>query len=216
MKIKGVIFDVDGTLLDSMFLWDTVGSEYLRSLGIEPREGLNEIFRSMSLYQAACYYQKEYGVTLLVEEIMDGVNAMIEDYYRYEVQLKEGTAEFLEFLYRNGVKMCVATATDRHLVEAALERLKIPHYISEIFTCTSVGHGKDEPVIFERALSFLQTLKSETLVFEDALYAVKTAKSAGFTVVAVYDKYQGNQKEVRASADWYIHNFYQAREVLFQ
>ena len=95
MRIRGAIFDVDGTLLDSMFIWDTIGETYLRSIGYEPREKLNEVFKNMSLFQAACYYRTEYGVTLSIDEIMNGVNAMLERYYRFEVSLKPGVAELL-------------------------------------------------------------------------------------------------------------------------
>ncbi|MEY8233071.1 HAD hydrolase-like protein [Oscillospiraceae bacterium 50-16] len=118
MRIRGAIFDVDGTLLDSMFIWDTIGETYLRSIGYEPREKLNEVFKNMSLFQAARYYRTEYGVTLSIDEIMNGVNAMLERYYRFEVSLKPGVAELLAQLQASGVKLCIATATDRYLVEA--------------------------------------------------------------------------------------------------
>jgi len=216
VNLKGAIFDVDGTLLDSMSLWDTIGEEYLRAQGIEPRENLKQALRSMSLHQAACYYQREYGLMLATAQIMDGVNAMIGRYYREEVLLKEGAAEFLEKLSRSGVKMCIATATERRLAEAALERLNVRHYFSEIFTCASVGCGKDRPVIFETALAFLATPKPHTVVFEDALHAVETAKASGFRVVAVRDRYETQPDRVRALADVYLHDFYQAEEALLQ
>ena len=120
--IKGAIFDLDGTLFDSMFIWDTIGEIYLSSIGYEPKENLNETFKTMSLYNAACYYKSEYGVTLSVDEIMDGVNRMVEKYYINEVQLKPGVYDFVKHLHNIGVKMCIATATDKYLVEAALER----------------------------------------------------------------------------------------------
>ena len=149
MRIRGAIFDVDGTLLDSMFIWDTIGEAYLRSIGYEPREDLNEVFKNMSLLQAARYYQTEYGVTLCVDEIMDGVNTMLERYYCFEAPLKPGAAELLAWLQKNGVKLCVTTATDRYLVEAALKRCGVLSYFGRIFTCGEVGRGKDEPHIFE-------------------------------------------------------------------
>lgn len=205
--IKGAIFDLDGTLFDSMFIWDTIGEIYLRSIGYEPKENLNETFKTMSLHDAACYYQSKYGVTLSVEELINGVNAMVEKYYRYEVSLKEGVAEFLEALHQKGVKMCIATATDKYLVEAALERCNISKYFSEIFTCTSVGHGKSEPIIYREALKHLGTEKSETYVFEDAIYAVKTAKKDGFTVVGIYDSHEECYKEVKEISDYYIKDY---------
>ena len=204
MRIRGAIFDVDGTLLDSMFIWDTIGETYLRSIGYQPKENLNETFKNMSLHQAARYYQTEYGVTLSIDEIMDGVNAMLERYYRFEVPLKPGVAELLERLRQSGVKLCIATATDRHLVEAALDRCGVLSCFGEIFTCNEVGHGKDEPDIFEASLRFLGTRREETLVFDDALYAVRTAKEAGFPVAAVYDSHEKEQDKVRLLADIYL------------
>ena len=204
MKISGAIFDVDGTLLDSMSIWDTIGADYLRSIGYIPRENLNEIFKNMSLLQAAEYYRYEYGVTLRVEEIMSGVNAMLEQFYQYEAPLKPGAAELLARLRQNRVKLCIATATDRYLVEAALARCGVLSYFGEIFTCNGVGHGKDEPHIFEAALRFLGTEKSETVVFDDALYAIKAAKEAGFPVAAVCDSHEKNQEEIRVLSDVYL------------
>ena len=209
MRICGAIFDVDGTLLDSMSIWDTIGEAYLHSIGYEPKENLNVVFKNMSLYQAARYYQTEYGVTLSVDEITSGVNAMLERYYRFEVLLKPGAAELLAWLRESGVKLCVATATDRYLVEAALERCGVLSCFGEIFTCNEVGRGKDEPDIFEAALRFLGTEKAETVVFDDALYAVKTAKAAGFPVAAVDDRHEKNQEEIRALADLYLEDLTQ-------
>lgn len=213
MIIRGAIFDVDGTLMDSMSIWDTIGEAYLRSIGYEPKENLNEVFQNMSLYQAACYYRTEYGVTLGIDEIMAGVNAMLERYYRSEAPLKEGAMELLELLRINGAKLCIATATDRYLVEAALERCGILSHFGEIFTCNGVGHGKDEPHIFEAALRFLGTRKSETIVFEDAFYAIRTAKDAGFPVAAVYDRHEKTQDGIRALADIYFEELTQLEKL---
>lgn len=205
--IQGAIFDVDGTLLDSMSVWANIGADYLRFLGYEPRENLNETFKSMSLYQAACYYQSEYGVTLSTEEIIAGVNDRIGQFYRERAGLKPGVAGFLRQLREKGVKMCIATATDRPLVEAALERCGVLAYFSDIFTCFSVGHGKDEPVIYRTALEHLQTARVKTIVFEDALYAARTARRDNFVTAAVYDAYEKHQAELRAAADLYITDF---------
>ena len=212
MRIRGAIFDVDGTLLDSMFIWDTIGETYLRSIGYEPKENLNEVFKNMSLRQAARYYQTEYGVKLGIDEIMDGVNAMLERYYCFEVPLKPGVEELLKRFRASGVKLCIATATDRHLVEAALDRCGVLSCFGEIFTCNEVGHGKDEPDIFEAALRFLGTEKSETVVFDDSLYAIRTAKETGFPVAAVYDSHERSQAEVRARSDLYLEDLTQLVE----
>ena len=205
--IKGAIFDLDGTLLDSMSVWDTIGEDYLRSLGIEPRENLAEAFKTFTLEQSAEYYRTHYGVTLSVEEIVDGVNRMVEDFYRYTAPLKKGVPEFLAKLSENGVRMCVATVTDKYLAQAALTRLNVRRYFTEIFTTTEVGYGKNSPEIYRAALSHLATEKRQTLVFEDTLHALMTAKNDGFPVAAVYDVHESRQAEMKANGDYYITDF---------
>ncbi|MBQ4570004.1 MAG: bifunctional hydroxymethylpyrimidine kinase/phosphomethylpyrimidine kinase [Ruminococcus sp.] len=205
--LKGAIFDFDGTLVDSMFIWETFGEEYLKSLGKEPKENLRETFATFTLEQAAEYYQKHYEVTLSVEEIVTGVNRMVAEAYRDKVGLKTGVAEFLQKLYSKGVKMCVATLTDKNLVDEVLERLGVRNYFSEIFTTAEVGHSKKEPHIYRVALEYMGTNKSNTVVFEDAFYALMTAKNDGFKVAAVYDKSETNQVMMRANADYYISDY---------
>jgi len=199
--IKGAIFDFDGTLVDSMFIWDTFGEDYLRALGKEPRENLTETFKTFTLEQAAEYYREHYGVTLSVEEIVDGVNEMVAEMYRTKVILKDGVREFLEALKSQGVKMCVATVTDRPIVEDVLCNLGIRDFFTEIFTCAEVGHNKETPHIYRVALEVLGTSKEETVVFEDALHALMTAKNDGFTVAAVYDKHELRQTEMKENSD---------------
>ena len=205
--IKGAIFDLDGTLLDSMFIWDTIGEEYLRSLGKEPHEDLKETFMTLTLEEAAVYYREHYGVTLSVGEIVDGVNSMVEETYRTKVTLKPGISEYLAWLKENGVRMCVATVTDRYLVEETLDRLGVRHYFSEIFTCAEVGFGKDKPIIYQKALEHLGTEKSDTYVFEDLPFALNTAKTDGFPTVGVYDRHEVHQDELKGLADYYVLDF---------
>ena len=205
--LKGAIFDFDGTLVDSMFIWDTIGEDYLRSLDKEPHEDLKETFMTLTLEEAAEYYRTHYGVTLSVKEIVDGVNTMVEGIYRTRVALKQGVADFLAQLKDNGTRMCIATVTDRYLVEETLDRLGILQYFSEIFTCAEVGYGKDKPIIYRKALEHLDTAKNETYVFEDSLFALKTAKADGFTTVGVYDRHENRQDNLKNLADYYIVDF---------
>ena len=205
--MKGAIFDFDGTLVDSMFIWDTFGEDYLRTLGKEPKENLTETFKTFTLEGAAEYYREHYDVTLSVGEIVDGVNEMVAGIYRTKVTLKEGVLEFLRDLQRKGVKMSVATVTDRPIVEEVLHKLGIRHFFTEIFTCAEVGYNKETPHIYRAALEALGTKKDETVVFEDALHALMTAKNDGFPVAAVYDKHEARQIEMRAAADYYIFDY---------
>ena len=205
--LTGAIFDFDGTLLDSMFIWDTIGEDYLRTLGKEPHEDLKETFMTLTLEEAAEYYREHYQVTLSVTEIVDSINAMVEGIYRTKVTLKPGVMAYLRLLKERGVKMCVATVTDRYLVEDTLERLGILHYFSEIFTCAEVGYGKDKPIIYQKALEHLGTAKEETFVFEDSLFALETAKTDGFPTVGVYDMHESRQEEMKRLADCYVRSF---------
>lgn len=205
--LKGAIFDLDGTLIDSMFIWETIAEDYLRCLGKEPHEDLKSTFMTLTLEEAAQYYRDHYGVTLSVQKIVDGINTMIEEIYRTKVTLKPGIEKYLYWLKKNNVKMCIATATDRYLAEETLERLGIRSYFSKIFTCTEVGRGKDEPIIYQKAIAFLGTMKKETCVFEDSLFALKTAKADGYIAIGVYDKHEKKQEELQHLSDYYIRDY---------
>ena len=205
--LKGLIFDFDGTLFDSMFIWDTAGESYLRSIGKEPEADLQKVLKPMSLLQSAQYIREKYDIPLSVEEIMDGVNRTVEDFYFHTVEPKPGVINFLEELHRRNIKMCIATATDRYQVEAALQRCKMRHFFSEIFTCTEVGSGKDSPDIFRKAMEHLQTDRSNTAVVEDAYHAAFTAKQDGFLVVGVYDSYESRQQELLQIADVFLPDY---------
>ena len=198
---------MDGTLLDSMQVWENAGEDYLRTLGCVPEEGVGELMKSMSLQQAALYCRERYALPLSVEEIMAGVNGRVERFYRQEARLKPGALDFLRTLSQRGVRMCLATATDLHLVEAALDRCGVRTYFSALFTCTQVGSGKDEPHIYRAALRHLGTGRADTLVFEDALYAARTAKGDGFVTVGVADAYEKSEGELERLSDFFLRDF---------
>ncbi len=205
--INGAIFDFDGTLFDSMFIWDTIGEIYLCSLGIEPEERLGEKLKSCTLEETAVYFREAYGVNFTTAEIMKGINDKVEDYYMNKVLPKEGVREFLEELKEHGVKMCVATVTDKYLVKAALERCNLYGYFSEIFTCAEVGHGKTEPIIYREAMKHLGTAKNDTVVFEDSYFAASTAKADGFTVIGIYDRHERNQEGLKSASSFFMPDF---------
>ena len=203
--IKGAIFDIDGVLLDSMGIWDDLGARYLRSLGKIPEEGLNKILFSMSMEQGAEYLNEHYGLNKSVKETVDGIGRMLEDYYFYEVLLKPGAKEILEFLKSKNIKMAAATSSPRTHIEKALSRNGLLGYIDKIYTTGEVGVSKHSPDIYNLAADFLKTKSEETLVFEDSLYALKTAKEAGFVTVGVFDeKGESNQAELENQADLYL------------
>lgn len=207
MKITCAIFDFDGTLFDSMFIWDTVGDIYLRSLGKEPKPSMREDVRALSLHQSACYFQREYDLSFSAEEIMAGINQIIEHFYIQEVLPKPGVIAFLQELKQAGISMCIATASEQYQIEAALTRCGMSHFFDALFTCSEVGHGKDEPVIFREAMQHFHADRNTTIVFEDAIHAVQTAKADGFTVAAVFDESEKRQTELRRISDCYLADF---------
>lgn len=203
--IKGAIFDVDGTLLDSMEIWENAGARYLRSIGKVPEENLNEILYPMTMEEGAEYVKEHYGLLGSLDEIIQGVLDAVRSFYFYEVRLKPGVREFLDKMKKQKVSMVAATASDREHIEAAFRRLGIDGYFERIFTCAEVGTGKRHPQIYEQAAAYLGVLPGEILVFEDALYAAETAKKAGFHTVGVYDRFSGTDtKELEKQADVYV------------
>lgn len=203
--IKGVIFDIDGVILDSMHIWDKAGEMYLKKLGKVPEPGLSKALEAMSMTEGARYLKEKYCLDMAEDAIIKGINKTIEDFYAYDVELKEGVELFLKELHRRGIKVTAATTCDREVFEKALIRLNIIGFFDRIFTSTETGSGKTRPDIFFAAADYMGTLPGETWVFEDALYAIKTAKNAGFRTVGVYDHYsRDNWDEIKRISDIYF------------
>ena len=203
--IKGAIFDIDGVLLDSMEIWTDLGTRYLESLGKEPEEGLAAVLFSMSMEQGAAYLKDRYSLSLSHEEIMDGLRAMLRDFYFNEVAAKPGAASLMQRFKEEGIKMTAATSSPEEHVRRALERNGLLAYLDRIFTVAEIGVSKHSPDIFDRAAGHMGISRGETLVFEDSLYALKTAAKAGFHTVGVYDaKGEPDQKGMKETAEIYI------------
>ena len=215
MSIKGIIFDFDGTLFDSMSIWETAGEDYLSSLGYAAEEDLGKKLRPMSLMQSAEYLKEHYAMPLSTAEIISGVNKTVEDFYLYRAMPKDNVIPVLSVLQNRGIKMCIATVTDHYQVEAALKRCDMLGYFDFIFTCTEAGYGKDKPHIYELARKAMRTDRSETAVFEDTYYAAKTAKNAGFFLVGVYDRYEKRTQELKLLADVYVSSFWETDKLIY-
>ena len=189
MDKKYAIFDMDGTLVDSMGFWKQLGVEYLTSRGIsrEAAEGVQERVKAMTMTECAELFRSVFHLPQTSEEIAGEINGMMDRHYQEDVPLKPGVAAYLAGLKAQGVRMCVATATAEPLARACLERLGVAQYFDFLLSCEEVGTGKDSPTVFLEAARRLGADPREVAVFEDAPYALDTAAKAGFWTVAVYD-----------------------------
>ena len=166
---------------------------------------MNQILFSMSMEQGADYLKAQYHLPDTPQEILNGIEQMIQDFYFYEVQPKEGAKELLQFLQNQNVKMIAATSSPREHVTKALQRTGLLEYLQQIYTTGEVGESKHTPLIYQLAAESLGTKPEETLVFEDSLYALKTAKNAGFRAIGVYDADgETDQESVRQTGELYL------------
>ena len=160
--IKGVIFDVDGVLLDSLGIWTDLGARYLISIGCQPEEGLAEVLFSMSMEQGAEYLKEHYSLSQTAETIVDGLQKMLQDFYYYEVSAKDGADALLGSISSAGIKITAATSSPRSHIERALKRNGLLGYISRIFTNSEIGKSKHFPDIYEAASGSGMQQMSET------------------------------------------------------
>ena len=186
-KIDAVIFDMDGTLLDSIPAWDHAATKYLQTRGIDLPEEIQNYVKHISLLEGAHYIKEQLNLPDEPEVLVAGTLDIVRGRYLYEVPAKPGAEEVLKTLHAQGIKICVATASDPELARGAFERLGLLQYMDFIIGCDEVGVGKQSPAVYEAALRRLGTARERTLVVEDALYAVETAKAAGFPTAGVPD-----------------------------
>lgn len=208
MNIKGAIFDMDGTLVDSLFLWEVVwkafGEKYLDGKTFVPGAADDKAVRTLPLKDAMQLIHDHYRLGESGEELYTFVNDLIQVFYANDVQLKSGVREFLEHCHQNGVKMCIASATAPDLVETAVKHCGIDHCFSKIFSCATLGKGKECPDIYLLAQDFLGTQTAETWVFEDSLVALETAATIGMPTVGIYDPCNAGQDRIQKTATEYI------------
>ncbi len=204
-----VIFDLDGSLVDSMWMWRAIDIEYLGRFGIPLPEDLQSKIEGMSFSETAVYFKEFFHIPDSLEKIKDDWNRMAWDKYANEVPLKPGIPEFLRGCRKHGIKLGIATSNSRELVENIVEVHKLRDYFSCIMTGCDVAHGKPAPDIYLAVSEKLRVNPERCLVFEDIIPGIQAGKSAGMKVCAVEDAYSLQTKEnKKALADFYIEDYF--------
>lgn len=207
---KAVIFDLDGTLVDSMWMWKAIDIEFLESRGMECPDDLQKEIEGMSFSETAFYFKERFKLKESLEEIKEIWVGMSIEKYRKEVTLKPGAKEFLDYIAKNGLKAGIATSNGRQMVDAVIESLHIGQYFQVVATSCEVAAGKPAPDIYLKVAKELSVSPSDCLVFEDVPAGILAGKRAGMTVCAIEDEFSREMEvEKRQLADYFISDYYQ-------
>ena len=208
MVVKAAIFDMDGTLVDSLMVWDvlweTLGEKYANDKTFRPTQEDDKKVRTLTLKDAMCLIHESYNLGNSGEELLERANCILLDFYENKVMLKAGVKEFLDDCKSKGTKMCIASATAPELINVALKHCGIEKYFLKVFSCGLLGKGKEEPDIFILAKDFLGEETKETWVFEDSLVAIETASKLGMPTVGIYDRFNFGQEKIKKIATKYV------------
>lgn len=204
--IKSIIFDLDGTLIDSMQVWYDVDRNFLLENGVEnpPRE-VSEKVKRMTVEQSSAFFIEQFNLKCSQEYVINRIEELVRFEYEERISLKPYAVELLDFLDERGIPYGIATATYNSLATAVLKRLGLYQRIKFLLTDREYPRGKKFPDIFMGAAEILGAAPEEILVAEDSLHSVKTAKNAGFVTAAVYDKSsEPDRAELEKTADYYF------------
>ncbi len=208
--IKACLFDMDGTIIDSMWMWRNIDIEFLGSRGIALPDNLQKAIEGKSFMETAQYFKETFGLKETPQELGAIWNEMAMDKYRHEVPLKPGVMEFLKELRRRDLRLGIATSNSRELAECCLEALGIMDYFDTVITGGHVTAGKPAPDIYLKCAAEVNVVPNDCLVFEDIIYGIMAGHNAGMKVCAVKDGYSMDvDEQKRQLADYYIEDFRQ-------
>lgn len=211
--MKAAIFDMDGTVLNSMYMWDTVLPDLLAELDIEEDDKFRVDTHSLSLDQMVPYVIERYSLPVSEDELRRHWKEVILRRYIEEADLKANIEELLKSFKERGIKMCIATLTDHELCDKVIEAKGLSQYFDHILTTEDVNMvGKERPDLFLKCASLMGAEPSECMVFEDSFYPIPAAKEAGFKVCVIEEPVMAKYKDrLMSVADRYIKDF---RELL--
>lgn len=216
-NIKAVLFDLDGSLVDSMWVWKNIDIEYLGRFGITLPDNLQSNIEGMSFSETAVYFKEHFLIPDSVEQIKEDWTKMAWDKYTHEVPLKKGVDKFLTYCAEHRIKLGIATSNSRELVENVLESLGVKTHFTCIVTGCDVAKGKPSPDVYLEAARQCNVAPEDCLVFEDIVPGIQAGKAANMKVCAVEDAYSSHQRqEKRALADYYIEDYSEVMRLLNQ
>lgn len=211
-NVKAAIFDLDGTLIDSMWVWEQIDIDYLSERNIDVPKNLNDEIGHLSFNQVAVYFKERFKLEDSLDEIKKCWSDMAYYHYSTDIKLKGGVIEFLDFLKKSNIKIGLATSNSRDLLEIVLKNNGIYDYFDAITITDEVSVGKHEPDVYLLASKKLGISPEECVVFEDIVQAVKGAKKAGMKVIGVEDSRSLDDKdEILSLTDKFITDF---REII--
>lgn len=206
--IKAAIFDLDGTLIDSMWVWRKIDIDYLKSKGFEMPADLRQCIEHLSFDETAKYFKKRFNLIDSLDKIKDDWTDMAYYEYAHNISLKPYAKEYLALLKSKGIKIALATSNSQLLLEAVLKRHNVFHFFDAVVTANEVSRGKDFPDIYILASERLNTKPENCIVFEDILPAMHSAKEAGMKVIGVYDEFSIDQgTEIKSTCDLFIEGY---------
>lgn len=207
-KYKAVIFDMDGTLIDSMWIWPKLDEDFFEQEQIPMPDTLQKDIEGYSMQETAEYFVKTFPISYSVPELMELWNDMAAYQYAHEVPYKDGAFRFLQELKARGVKTGIATSNSRELVELVDKKLHFSQYIDTIVTAKEVPKGKPDPDIYLTVAKQLQVAPKDCLVFEDVPNGLLAAKRAGMDTCAVSDDFSRDmEEEKRQMAEHFIYSY---------
>jgi beta-phosphoglucomutase-like phosphatase (HAD superfamily) len=206
----GVIFDCDGTLLDSMGMWHDLDDRIAEKAGVVFEKADRDYLTAGTLLECGTYMHEKFGIGESGPAVANMIREDVHSYYMNEAQAKPGALEFVKGLHELGIPMAVASSTPTYLLEAGLESCGFLPYLRAVVSVEDVGHSKREPHVYDKARESLGTTRENTWGFEDAIYAVHTLNGAGYKTCAIFDsQVAGTPQDLKAAAAHYIDSFEQ-------
>ncbi|MBP3886485.1 MAG: HAD family phosphatase [Cellulosilyticum sp.] len=214
-QIEAVIFDLDGTLIDSMWVWNKIDIDFLAKRNIEVPADLDKDIEGMSFTDTAQYFKERFKLDMSIEEIKTEWSQMAWEFYTKKIELKKGVRAFLEILKERNIKMGIATSNNVQLVEAILESQGIKPYFIQVRTSCEVGRGKPFPDIYLKVAEDLGVEPDNCLVFEDIPNGVRAGKNAGMITWGIRDRQDDSVwEEVKEISDDQVEDYFEAIEKL--